>query len=28
VVGGFFIKLLKEEWKKEKFYKTLEKEVY
>lgn len=28
VVGGFFIKLLKEEWKKEKFYKKLEREVF
>ena len=28
VVGGFFIKLLKEEWKKEKFYKVLEREVF
>lgn len=28
VVGGFFIKLLKEQWKKEKFYKVLEREVF
>ncbi|WP_373520858.1 glutaminase domain-containing protein [Aquiflexum sp.] len=28
VVGGFFIKVLKEEWKKEKFYKILEREVF
>ncbi|CAN5201731.1 hypothetical protein BH23BAC2_BH23BAC2_17040 [soil metagenome] len=28
VVGGYFIKLLKEEWKKEKFYKELEKEIF
>lgn len=28
VVGGFYIKLLKEEWKKEQFYKVLEKEIF
>ena len=28
VVGGFFIKLLKEGWKKEKFYKIMEREVF